>query len=528
MAGKGTYTAYQQLRPVQTDWGKVARSGAEREDKLRAEKKEDERLEREERANLDFDVQESVLTGIDSLDQAMAIGVEQAAGFQHEDFKKANNDLDFARSADYKIRTKNLNNYSKNLKRLSTGVAELAKTYTTLQNAGKLSDWSDDLGTTLNGAFASEKVIFGADRQTGEAYAVVAKTDESLKTDENPEGYVYNEDGTVAKQRVTASDVFKGKGNFKLVEKVDVAKEAQTFGKALGKKIEVQVKGGAFSGREITKEQAWEMQEGKARAAARDLLGSSGSPTDLAKNIWADVMGESSRELSDADMDSIVDRFVESSKAYYDESVDKSFTNPIVSRGGGTGGKQTTTIQPPRFVTNPDTGSISKGNVTVKVKEGDKVSEKTLENVSTVQFGGVNGAMIRDTEQITKYVKNMYITKDGEIFADVMTSKKEIGRISNPNQITTQDINQKVIGGQPKGYEDTTETVKLSDAAFQALATSKDVTDEFGNKFTSGKALKDYLKAKSAGSVEDSPKKPKGGFDPNSYKNQDTEVGPQQ
>ena len=525
---KGNYAAYQKLQPVDIDWTKIAKSGVDAELARRDKKRAEEKAEQDELQTVEFSPLEDVVTNIDSIDQAMALGIQEAGKINQQDFDKASTDIDFKRSAEYKIRNANIQNFPQKLKTLSSGVTELAKKYSDAEMQGKLSSWDESLGATLHGAFVSEKVVFKVDEKTGEPYAMVAQTSEDLKTGkdgDNPNGYVYNDDGSISMKKVTANEVFKGLGEYKITQKIDVAAEAQKFGKALGKKVETEIAGSMASGLTITKEQKFEFIQEKANQAATDLLGSSGSPTDLAKNIWADKMGRKSRELTEEDMLEIRDNFVQSASVYYDETEDKTFSQRPPSGGVGSG-KTTPKIYTPTYVTNPSTGALSKTSITVPVTKDGQTVNKKFDNVYQVQLGGVNGVLLADTETTVKTVKNFYVDDDGNAFADVTTSTKPSGRVDFSDN---KELEQAIVVGAIKNWESETKTKKLTNKEFQAIATSASVVSETGSRFPNGKAFMDYLKLK-RGSTPTPPKKGNTGFDPNSYKsdNNDAQYGPQQ
>jgi len=527
---KGNYAAYQQLQPIDIDWTEIAKSGVDAELARRDKKRAEEKAEQDELQTVEFTPLEDVVTNVDSLDQAMALGIQEAGEINQRDFDKASKDIDFKRSSEYKVRHANIQNYPKRLKTLSQGVAELAKRYSQAEMDGKVSDWDDSLGATLHGAFVTEKVIFKADERTGEPYAMVAQTKEDLKTGkdgDNPNGYVYNDDGSISMKKVTINEVFKGLGEYRITNKVDVAAEAQKFGKALGKKVETDIDGNMASGLTITKEQKFEFIQEKANEAAMDLLGSAGAPTDLAKNIWADKMGRKSRELTEENMLEIRDDFVQSASAYYDQTQEKSF-NQRATGGTSNSGKNDIEVHTPSYVTDPSTGALSKANITVPVTKDGQTVNKEFKDVYEVQLGGVNGVLLEESETTVRTVKNFYVDDKGNTFADVTTSIKPSGRVDFKDE---DELTQAIVVGAIKNWESETKTIKLSNKQFQAIATNSAVVDEKGSGFSNGKAFMDYLKRKRGGTPTPTSTPTNSGFDIHSYKNKgtnDTQHGPQQ
>ena len=526
---KGNYAAYQQLTPINIDWADIAKQGVDAERAYREKKEAKAEKDRVELDSVEYEPLSTVVTGVDSLDQAIGLGLEEAGKINQEDFKRASTDIEFKRSSEYKIRSKNIQNYTDKVKTLSSKISELATTYAEKERLGQLSDWDDSLGATLNGAFVTEKVVFKADKKTGEPYAIVAQTREDLKTGkdgDNPHGYVYNDDGSISMKKVSPNEVFKGLGEFRLTPKVDIATETQKFGQALGKNIKTDIDGNMARGLTITKAQAFENVKEKANAAAMDLLGSAGSPTDLAKNIWADKLKRSKRELNESDMIEIRDSFVKSSSAYYDETEEKSYTQRAPSTPSPSNkGRVTPSI--PNYVVDTKTGSLSKSSVTVKVTEKGQEVNKTFDNLYEVQLGGTNGVLLSDSETTVRTVKNFYVDEEGNTFADVVTSFKPSGRVDFNN---AEEFKQAVMAGAVKNWETEVKTVKLSNKDFQAIATNPKVVSDEGHRFTNGKQFLDYLSLKRGATPSTAPPK-KGktnsGFDVNSHRKTVT-YGPQE
>ena len=182
---KGNFTALQKLQPIKQDWGEASRILQAEEEQQYNRKKDEEKARQDKRDEIGYDELAPVITGIDSLDKGLTLGIQEASTMQYQDYKTALNDPSYADSPEYKIRTKNLNNYSKNVKAFSDGFSELAQSVIAKSQDSSLSDWDNDLLSTLNGGFVSEKVKFGV-ANDGSVEAYVASTDRNLVTDENP------------------------------------------------------------------------------------------------------------------------------------------------------------------------------------------------------------------------------------------------------------------------------------------------------------------------------------------------------
>lgn len=480
MPQKGTYTALQKLKPIEVDWEKSAKAGVEREDLLYNRKVAEEKRRKEERDKIDYDTQEAVITGIDSLDKGITLGIQEASTIQHEDYKRALNDPSFADSPDYKIRAKNLNNYSKNIKAFSDGFSELAQSTIAKSQDGSLSSWDDDLLATLNGGFVSEKVKFGT-APDGSVQAWIASTDQSEITDENPDGYIKDEDGKIKLTKVTPNEVFKGLGKFSVTPDVDIQKQATDIGTELGKSIESSV-----DGYTITSEQSWETKKEDTRKIVRGMLGSPKSLTPLAKRLWADEMGEESRNLSEADMVKLEDKMLEKVKPFYDQEVKKTKNYAAQESARKRAQEKTEGDVSPEYVVDPESGAAT-------------VTQVNGVDANIISFGDGKGITTVDTEARKESVQNIYVDKNGKIFADKVEEDKAKGDpvyIKDAQGKNTTEIDWVATTAQKsaKGWETKTKPkVQLTDTDFTNLAKNRNMVDDKGNRFKDGRALKAYL-----------------------------------
>ena len=479
MAKAGTYTALQKLQPINVDWGDVAKTGVEREDLLYERKKLEEEARQKKRDQIGYDELEPVITGIDSLDKGLTLGIQDASTMQHEDYKRALNDPSYADSPEYKIRTKNLNNYSKNTKAFSDGFAKLAESVIAKSTDGTLSDWDDDLLSTLNGGFVSEKVKFGVS-QDGGVEAYIASTDQNAITDENPDGYIYDEDGKIKMTKVTPNEVFKGLGKFSITADVDIQKEATDIGTELGKSVK-----SSINGYTITEEQSWDSKKDETRKIVRGLLGSTKSPTALAKRLWADEMGEESRSLSEEDMIRIEDNFLDKIKPFYDEEVKKSKNYSAEESARGRAEERRKNNVTPEYVVDPSTGRAT-------------VTDVNGIDANIISFGDGKGITVVNTESKVESIQNIYVDKYGGIYADKIEEHKAKGdpvyHEGKPKTSDNIDWVSTMAQRNAKGWETETKSKqKLTDKDFTNLAKNPNMVDENGNRFKDGRELKIFL-----------------------------------
>lgn len=473
---KGNFTALQKLQPIKQDWGEASRILQAEEEQQYNRKKDEEKARQDKRDEIGYDELAPVITGIDSLDKGLTLGIQEASTMQYQDYKTALNDPSYADSPEYKIRTKNLNNYSKNVKAFSDGFSELAQSVIAKSQDSSLSDWDNDLLSTLNGGFVSEKVKFGV-ANDGSVEAYVASTDRNLVTDENPNGYVLDEDGKMKMTKVTPNEVFKGLGKFSVTPDVDILKKAQDLGTELGKSVDTSV-----NGYTITTEQTWENKKEDTRKIVRGLLGSPNNPTALAKRLWADEMGEDSRSLTEDNMTAIEDKLLDKIKPFYDQEVKKTVNYSARTQDAKNKADREANNVTPEYVVDTETGAP-----TIVPLNG--------KDANIISFGDGKGISVLETESTKESIQNIYIDESGDIYADKVKETKYKG-----DPVLKQDGSIDWVATEAqksaKGWEaeKTEKPVKLTPTDFTNLSKNPNMVDENGKRFKDGKALKDFLK----------------------------------
>lgn len=478
MAGKGTYTAYQKLKPIEADFGEIARHNAEQSLARRKQSQSEAKDRQAQRDKIDFDVIEPVITGVDTLDKGIGLGIEKASTMQHEDFKKAMNDPVFANSPEYKIRNKNFDNYSKTIKKMTDATTELAGKLIAKSNDGTISAWDDELLNTMNGAFVSEAVVFGV-KEDGSLLTTIAMTDQELISEDNPRGFVKDEDDKIRMVQVTPAEVFKGLGMFSITADKDIPKIALGIGEKLGKSITSKI-----DGYEITSEQSWETKKEETRKIIQGMLGTHNAPTDLTKRLWADSMGRDSRKLTEENMKEIEDNFLAKIKPYYDEEVKKTKNYTSQEKARGRHDDKNKNKIKAEFVVNPETGvpTITKINGV---------------DANIISFGDGKGIEVVTSESSKESIQNIYVDANGDIYADKILETKIKG--DPPIDPETGKADMKAWALQGKGWETKKENkVKMDMKDFTNLAKSRAMVDENGNPFKDGKELSDYLKRRKA------------------------------
>jgi len=431
---KGNYTALQQLRPINVDWGEVAATGVRRQDEKYRRQKAEEAAEKDRRDKLGYDPLDPVVTGITSLDEALAIGVQNAAMQQHEDYKRALDDPSYSESSEYKIRTKNFNSYSKNLALLSQKGTALYGEIKKRQENDTLTNWDNQLLQKLNSVFVNPKVAFGSN-EDGSIKVRMALTDSSEVTEENPQGYVYDENGNPKMITTTAANIMKGLDGFSITEKVNSAEVAQKRGTSLGQESVDNI-----SGRTTTSIQNWETKKEEIRGAIRAELGTEKNPTALAKNIWATDLGKSSRNLNEDDMKLIEDTYLDQIGIYYDNFVKKrkSFTQPK-------GGPNDPVVTPGEGIEVATTGT---GNPLTWLHSSGKSIGFTLPTVKDEKKGISSPKVVLDLNGVETSIETLYLLEDDRVHFEGWADDMKETRARQEGLETIEEGGQDFTTGQ--------------------------------------------------------------------------------
>lgn len=488
---KGTYTALQRLRPLEADWTEAGDILDREEQQAYARSQAKATQEQERRDDIELgDPLEQVITGIDTLDQGLTLGIEEASTMRHNDFKRAHNDPTYGDSADYKVRTKNLNNYSKNVKSMSDGIAKIGEKVVTMSQNGSLSSWDNELLQTLNGAYVSEAVKFGVN-EDGSVKTTVALTDPSLMSPNNPKGYIKDDRGKIQMKEVTGAEIFKGLGMFKITEEVDVEGGAREIGTKLKTSSTKTVNG--FT---TTTKQTWEEKEPEVRALIKGSLGNENLPSALSKRIWADEMGRKERELTPENMKEIEDWYLAKIKPYYQTKDEDAVAFGARESARGRAEKRNEDNMTPTYV---------------KVTEGSNAGAPMTEDVNgkqanIISFGNGKGITVEETESTRTSYPNIYVTESGAVFADKVEETKATGDAviykTDAQGKTTKEVDvvATALMKSKKGWESKTKPKqRLSETEVTNLVKNKSMVKEDGTRFKDNKDFKDYMKKKKEG-----------------------------
>ena len=473
MAGKGTYTALQKLKPITTDFGAIAKQEQSEFNKNRALEKAEKDKAEAERKSILFNPLGDESTGVETLDDALFKGIRDMNKIRYDDYTKARNNPSYAKSDEYLAKTANRANYAKNLKIFTDKYSEYAKRVTGM--GGDLSGWNSDAMKEVNAFFNEEKVQFGENKY-GEPIAMVAVIDPDTGE------YELNEDSSQKYTETSLAKVMKGTGMYDIVPQVDTVASVKSIGDILGSDLK-DVK----SGWTITSKQEWANKEAGARSLVQSELGSVKNPTALAKRMWADEMGNKKADWNDASFDAVSDRMLDKVEATYDEKVKKAYNYAGLNAASARNAKKNEDVITPSVTPDSNTGEPLVAKIPgLKGKDGYSVS-----------FG--KGIVTAKTEGSSETISNVWVDLDGKMWArkTVATKvNKEAKSIMNENG--EFDINKLIdlqLGGTAgSGWKVEDVTAPMSETDFTNLAKHPKVRKKDNTFYTDGKDLKDGLK----------------------------------
>ena len=302
MAGKGTYVALGGQRPIQTDFAGISKGLAAEAKMYRDEALRKEQIEEAKQARLteafrqDYSNISDIVTGITSLDEGIAYGIDGARNALYEHYSEAKKNPALYNDIGFQTKAMNLKNYSKNLSTFTKSYAEYAQTISSGMTDGTLSQWNSRTLGQLDSVFNKSNLMLGVDPKTG-----------------NPVAITLDEDGNPSE--INVQKVMDGRGLTEAVKYFDLEKDAITKGEKLGKRLNKEVVGFARD----KETQLFKDVEPDVRASIKAMLGKEGSPSDIAKSIWVDHMGMQPKDLTSDDLKAIEDKYVDKVRMFYDE-----------------------------------------------------------------------------------------------------------------------------------------------------------------------------------------------------------------
>ena len=487
MPKKGTYAALQQLQPISTDFGKIARDNELLQFKYREEKKQKEDAEKQrkdkvtEGFNADYSTLQDVITGTQSIDEAYTRGLDSARELRFAIHKSAEKNPEIMGDPKTTFITANLRNFSATLAEAGKKYSEYAKTTATGIADGTLSSWNNDTLDELNSIFVEANLEVQADPETG-----------------HPIGLTTDKNGEI--KRVNIIEILDGRGLIDTPAKYDFQAKTKEIGTKLGKDVISRQEG--FT---TIKEQNYSTKEGEVREVVKGLLGSPEEPSDIAKSIWTDAMGKKKSDYNaKSSLKEIEDFYVKGVGLYYSEELTR---DPNLSAQAS---KDRLDFKKSQDAIGVDRAtpeiSIDTRTGTPEVREieveGNKIGEGYV-----VTFGGGSEIPLINTKTKIVSLKNFTVLPNGDMYADVLTQKK--GETEAVIDEASGEIDLAASILQSDDWVVTTDAnKKMTTTDFNNLARSKKIVKSDGTPFRNGKELKDYVDAKYNDASKVTEKKP--------------------
>jgi hypothetical protein len=312
---QGNYTAYQQTTSdSKLEFGQMAKDVAQSEKDRRDKgtKLAKERQEQQQKIALNFNQDYSsladVITGTETIDEAFARGIGKARDMMGDIYKQIQTNPSLANDVKTQMKLQNLRNYAKTLKTSSDRITDFNAKLATGMQDGTLSNWNQQHLNIADSIYRKSNLDISVDSM-GRAIGATVQVDDDGEV-------VLDENGVPVVEQLSLPQVMQGGGLPTLIPEYNMAADAQAIGKDLGKRVKALDLGGFAQG----EYQTFDFVESDARELVKGYIGNASSPTDMAKSIWADILGNAPKKLTESDMKVIEDAYVKTIKPFYDES----------------------------------------------------------------------------------------------------------------------------------------------------------------------------------------------------------------
>jgi hypothetical protein len=311
MAGPGTYTAYQQVRPIQNDLSDEVRAGEDRFFRNKQAQAQEDRYQQQRQDALnkqmseDMSALDPVITGIQSVDE-INYGATSAAMSRIGDiYRMFRSNPQMQNDPTLRMELANLKNFPKileaNQKRLVEYTTNLSEGFA----EGTYSEWDKDL-------LDETEAFFGVKQEDGSI-----SPNYVIQFDKKGSPYFVGKTKEGRMFKRSLSGIINGYEYADATKAFSAEEYAETMSKALGKREEVSI-GGKF----ITNSQTFAAHEDRVRNDIRTALGTAEDPSDLAKSIWVDQvnMGRNKEDFNESSLKEIEEYLVDKVRMRYDET----------------------------------------------------------------------------------------------------------------------------------------------------------------------------------------------------------------
>lgn len=312
MAGKGTYAAYQQLNPIQADFGDPMERFADRviasQDKKRAyeDQKRRERMAMSEKFDAELQALEPVITGVQSVDEINYQAFSDSASQLGEIHRQILANPSMAMDPNLRMRRANLINSPKILKAAEARITSQYQKLTEGLANGTLSGWEKDQLDEM-------QAYYGVKQEDG-----TYSPNYIIKYDDKGQMYfaVKGADGRLSRKSVPAIINGYEYGDFAQAVKVD--EWVKNYTDSLGKD---QVIGRAPGGTAIYQKWTQGLEDSQREILRTKLYDGDGGPSDFAKSVWVEGMGKSKADFGEDSLQQMEEYLIGRVRDGYDKTI---------------------------------------------------------------------------------------------------------------------------------------------------------------------------------------------------------------
>jgi len=276
------------------------------EDRAREERRDiAKKKEKEDRlAQLGTDISslDDVITNIDDIDTANSYIIKDGVNeLRNIHLQLAEEGLTDRERVDLEVKRNNILKLPSLLKQNQEKFITGSKAFTEGYANGSVSKWNEGKLGQISSVFDKKDFVEKLD-QRGRPVALIK--------DPETGGYV----------EVPLTEALQGDFFSDVVSTYKFDAETNTYATNLGKRVK-----SSTNGYYDISTQSFDSQEANVREDARVMMGTLENPSDVAKSIWTDKMGNKAKTLTKEDMAEIEETFVNTIRAKYDEAMSRKF-----------------------------------------------------------------------------------------------------------------------------------------------------------------------------------------------------------
>lgn len=466
MAGKGTYTAYNRLKPIEQTFTDDLRFNEEMQFKKRQEKRiEDDKIKKEnDKMIADISMSNSKLVPFDTkirgLNDYVYRGIEEAKEQLPSLYKTLNNpNATTSQRIEARTMINNLENMPTALKNMSASLTAHVESQSKGISDGSLIS-TDEYGQALSNAFDVTK-------EGGLDADIIIDKNTGMPV------IVYKDDNGKA-HSITSNDFLSGKlpSARKAYDFDAIVKRQQDL---IGTNKVVNQKGFTTT-TDVTANQS-SLSQLESNAKGLFKIDENGEPSDALYSFWVKDLNRPASELNTESAKEVQEVYKDRVLAGVDTegSSEYDMSNALRSqelKDKKDKDKADSTYHSPEISVNPNTGEPDVREIRTQNVGEDPISGYVI------TFDDAVVSLHEDDQKRT--TKNLIMGDDGNIYADEV--------------VTITNYADYINGKSAKTKKE--ENVQLNITDFNNLARDKNIKDDKGNRFKNGKELKDYIDKK--------------------------------